>query len=498
MPPVPLHYLAATEMARLIRMGELSPVDLVDAHLDRIAALNPRLNAFVGLDADRARREAQAAANAVRRDPASLGPLHGVPLSTKSSVSVEGLPWETGSRWRAGVKGDRDATIVRRLRAAGAIVLGVTNVAEQLMAWETDNALYGRTNNPWDLARTPGGSSGGESAAIAAGLSAGGIGSDGGGSIRVPAQFTGICGLKPTPGRVSADGHFPPCGGPFALTGVVGPMARTVDDTWLLLQAMAGADIGDPNGHAVPLGDIDAVDPAGFVPVAGLAGHPSVPRGTRPLRIGWFDDDGRTPVVDDARTAVRQAADALARAGYDVVPFRPEGLEEARTLWWEIFGRASRLLLEPLVEGREHEVHPNLPQFLEWTRQSPRLTAERLLEVEIARDLLKGRVLAQLQDVPVLLCPVSAVTAFAHGEREWTIDGHRVHYLDAWSYTAWFNLLQNPAVSVPAGLTASGLPVGVQVVAPPWEEHLALAVARVVERNTGGFRPPPENGDRHP
>ena len=461
----------AREIAHLVGRRELSPIEVVQAHLARIDALNPSLNAFVHVGRD----GALAAANrqeAMLRRGVSPGPLQGVPVSIKSAIAVEGMPWETGSAFRAGIRADRDATLVRRLREAGAIVLGVTNTAEQLMAWETDNLLYGRTSNPWDLSRTAGGSSGGESAAIAAGLSAGGVGSDGGGSIRVPAHFTGTCGLKPTPGRVPATGHFPPCAGPFALTGVVGPMARTVDDVALLLSAMAGADIGDPNGHPVPLRSLDSVEP--------------------PLRVGMFEDDGRTPVTRETRAAVRRAADALTSAGFDVVAFRPEGLEDARVLWWEIFGRASRLLLEPAVQGRESEVHPNLPQFLEWTRAEPRISAERLLEVEIARDLLRTRFATQMVDVPVLLCPVSAVPAFRHGEREWEVEGRPVHYLDAWSYTAWFNLLQNPAISVPAGRSDDGLPIGVQVVARPWEEHVALAVARVIERELGGFAPPPD------
>jgi Asp-tRNA(Asn)/Glu-tRNA(Gln) amidotransferase A subunit family amidase len=477
--------LSAAQIAQLIARRELSGAEVVEAHLDRIEALNPTLNAFVFVDTEGARRQARAAdAALLRGDPP--GPLHGVPLSIKSSISVAGMPWETGSRFRRGVRGDRDATLVRRARAAGAIILGVTNVAEQLMAWETDNALYGRTNSPWDVARTPGGSSGGESAAIAAGLSAGGVGSDGGGSIRIPAHFTGIVGLKPTPGRVPATGHFPPCGGPFALTGVVGPMARTVDDVALLLSVMAGPDIGDPNAHPVPL---DAPVRQGGRHV----GQGFSPADSRP-RIGWFSDDERTPVEPAIRDAVRCAAAALSAAGFDVVPFRPEGLEEARELWWDLFGRASRLLLEPLVAGREAEVHRNLPQFLAWTREMPTLTAERLLEVEIRRDLLRSRLLQQMEEFPVLLCPVSAVTAFRHGERTWRIDGRDVDYLDAWSYAAWFNLLQNPAVSVPAGLTPDGLPVGVQVVARHWEEMTALRVAREIERALGGYVAPGMDG----
>jgi Asp-tRNA(Asn)/Glu-tRNA(Gln) amidotransferase A subunit family amidase len=461
---------SAGELARLVATRALSPVELVGATLERIERLNPSLNAYVAVDAKGALSAARAAEARVIAGE-RLGPLHGVPVSIKSSIAVEGLPWETGTRFRRGVTGDVDAPLVTRLKAAGAIVMGVTNVAEQLMAWETDNALYGRTNSPWALDRTPGGSSGGEAAAIAAGLSAGGVGSDGGGSIRVPAHFSGICGLKPTPGRVPATGHFPPCGGPFALTGVVGPMARTVDDVEALLTAMAGPDIGDPNGHPVP-----------FTPLA------SLPKGTV---IGVFEDDGLVPVSAETRAAVRKAAGWLADAGYTVDAFRPDGLEEARVLWWEIFGRASRLLLEPLVNGREAEVHPNLLQFLDWTRREPKLTAERLLDVEISRDLLKSRVAAQMGQHPVLLCPSAPIPAFRHGERTWMIDGQEVHYLDAWRYTAWFNLLQNPGMVVPVTQTTEGLPIGVQLVAAPWNEALTIAAARIIERARGAWVPPP-------
>ena len=476
--PVPL-LAKAVEQARLIREREISPVELVRAHLERIDALNPLLNAYVGVDADRALEAARAAeAEARETRHRSVRPLLGVPISIKSSVAVTGLPFETGSRFRAGVRGESDATLVARLRAAGAIVLGVTNVAEQLMAWETDNALYGRTNSPWALDRTPGGSSGGEAAAIAAGLSAGGIGSDGGGSIRVPAHFSGICGLKPTPGRVPATGHFPPCGGPFALTGVVGPMARTIDDLAAMLEAIAGADAGDPNGHPVGLETLQIAD-------CRLQIEGSV-------RVGVFEDDGIVPVDGDTRRAIRQAAAWLADAGIEVEPFRPDGLEEARELWWAIFGRASRLLLEPLVEGREAEVHPNLVEFIDWARRDPPLTAIELLMVEIRRDALRTRVLEQMADYPVLLCPVAPMPAFRHGERTWTIEGRQIHYLDAWRYAAWFNLLQNPAVAVPVTTTAAeGLPVGVQVVARPWEEMTALSVARVIEQSRGPWQPPP-------
>src|SRR6266576_447910 len=247
-----LNFLSAASMAEQVRKKKVSPVELVDAHLQRIADLNPRLNAFVQVDNVRARREAQALeADAMRGQ--FKGPLHGVPISIKSSLEVAGLRCESGTRLRAGHIGAQEAVLVARLKAAGAIVLGVTNTPELLMAWETDNVLYGRTNNPWDVARTPGGSSGGEAAAIASGCSAGGVGSDGGGSIRVPAHFCGIGGLKPTPGRIPATGHFPQSVGPFALLGVVGPMARTVGDLKLMFEAMQGPDIGDPSAAPVHL-----------------------------------------------------------------------------------------------------------------------------------------------------------------------------------------------------------------------------------------------------
>src|SRR5437763_141627 len=278
-------------MAQHIRAKKLSPVELVQAHLDRIEALNTKINAFVHVDAERALDSARAADLALMRNE-SLGPLHGVPISIKSSISVTGMPYEAGTKLRAGVVGESDAPLVSRLRKAGAIVLGVTNTPELLMAWETDNLLYGRTNNPWDLSRTAGGSSGGEAAAIASGCSAGGVGSDGGGSIRVPAHFCGICGLKPTPGRIPATGHFPQSVGPFALLGVVGPMARTVADLKQLFEIVQGPDIGDPSAAPVQVRWPDRNQ-------------------LKKLRIGYFESDDRTPVTAETRSAVHQAAEAL-------------------------------------------------------------------------------------------------------------------------------------------------------------------------------------------
>lgn len=466
-----LNFLPAVVMAEQIRERKISPVELVDAHLAQIKKLNPKLNAFVEVEAERAHQAARDAEIAVMHGK-KLGPLHGVPVSIKSCLEVAGLHCEAGTRLRAGFVAAQDAPLVARLRAAGAIVLGVTNTTELLMAWETDNLLYGRTNSPWALERTPGGSSGGEAAAIAAGMSAGGVGSDGGGSIRVPAHFSGICGLKPTPGRIPATGHFPVSAGPFALIGVVGPMARTVADLKILFEVLQGPDVGDTCAAPVPLrwlGDDEV----------------------KKLRIGYFEDDGRTPVTAETRAAVRTAAEALRSAGFQVERFQPEGLEAARQLWWKYFVVAGGMLLRPMFQHREYDLSPILKQFLEWSASEPAHTGETLLDAWIQRDALRAQFLAQMLQYPILLCPAAAIPAFRHGERSWMIEGKTVEYLDAWSYTEFFNLLGNPAAVVPVSQSSQGLPIGVQIVGRPWEEEQALAVAGVLEKEGGAWRRPP-------
>ena len=468
-----LSFLSAVSMAEQIRQKKLSPIELVEAHLARIEKLNPKLNAFVQVDAEGARRQARAAEDAVARNE-RMGPLHGVPVSIKSSIEVKGMRCEAGSKLRAGFVAAQDAPLVSRLRKAGAIILGNTNTPELLMAWETDNLLYGRTNNPWDLSRTPGGSSGGEAAAIAGGCSAGGVGSDGGGSIRVPAHFSGMCGLKPTPGRIPATGHFPTSVGPFALLGMVGPMARTVADLKVLFEVMQGPDDGDPSAAPVPVRWPGRDD-------------------LKKLRISYFEDDGRTPVTPETRAAVRTAAEALKCAGFEVEPFRPEGLEPARQLWWQFFGIAGGMLLGPMTKGRESDLSPILKQFSSWVAAEPSHTGQTLLDTWILRDVVRMQVFSQMREYPILLCPVASIPAFRHGERTWNIEGQTVQYLDAWSYTEWFNLLGSPAAAVPVGSSNEGLPIGVQIVARPWQEELVLAVAAELESQRGDWQAPTIN-----
>src|SRR5881296_2363508 len=406
-----LTFLPAVQMAEQIRHRKISPVELVEAHLRKIKKLNPVLNAFVQVDAEGAFRQAREAEVAVRRG-AKLGALHGVPVSIKISIEVAGFRCEAGTKLRQGTVASQDAPLVGRLRDAGAIILGVTNTPELLMAWETDNLLYGRTNNPWDLTRTPGGSSGGEAAAIASGMSAAGVGSDGGGSIRMPAHFSGICGLKPTPGRIPSTGHFPNSVGPFALLGVVGPMARTIADLQVLFEVMAGPDDGDPCAAPVPLRRIALED-------------------LRKIQIGYFEDDRRTPVTPETRAAVRTAAESLDRASFHICPFLPDGLEFARQLWWKLFGIAGGMLLGRLTKGHESELSPILKEFSSWVTADPPHTGDSLLDTWVQRDIVRLQVLAQMREFPIFLCPVASIPAFRHGERSWTIEDKKVEYLDA-------------------------------------------------------------------
>jgi Asp-tRNA(Asn)/Glu-tRNA(Gln) amidotransferase A subunit family amidase len=458
---------SAAGQISLIRERHISPLEAAEEHIDQIELLNPRLNAITDFDPDRVRAQARALmASSVPR-----GPLFGLCVTVKSSIAARGLRCEVGSVLRRGAVAEEDAVAVARLRGAGAILLGSTNCPEFLMAYETDNLLYGRTGNPWNLEYIPGGSSGGEAAAIASGMSAAGLGSDSGGSVRVPAHSTGICALKPTPGRIPGAGHVPPCVGPFSILGAIGPMARTVDDLALLFQTLSGQDPADPIG--APTG------PKIFSPAE-----------LRQLTIGYFQDDGIVPVTRETRAAVDAAVDVLRGEGFRVQPFRPRALEAARKLWWKFFVRSGAMFLEPILRGQIDRLSPILLEFLSIAHQEPPLTGDELLQAWAECDQVRGELLLEMQQFPVLLCPVCAIPAFRHGERSWTIEGQLVRYLDAMRYAQWFNLLAAPAAVVPVGKSSEGLPIGVQVVARPYQDELALAIAGVIDKAFGFVSPP--------
>jgi amidase len=392
-------------------------------------------------------------------------------VTVKSSISTAGYRCEIGSLLHKGEIPTEDAVVVARLRAAGALILGTTNCPEFLMAYESANRLHGRVCNPWDLARTPGGSSGGEASAIAAGLSACGLGSDSGGSVRVPAHFTGICSFKPTPGRFPGRGHLPPCVGPFSTLGAIGPMARTMADVALMFRTLSGQDPLDPASPPIPFRELS-------------------PAELRAQTIGFFEDDGLVPVTPETRAAVQSAASALRDAGFRVEPFRPHSLEPLRQLWWKFFVQCGAMFYAPEIRGREDQLSPIFAEFLSIAASVPPLTAAELLDAWAELDLLRSKMLAEMSAYPVLLCPVASIPAFLHGERTWTIDGRPVEYLDAVRHTQWFNTLGAPAAIVPVGQSPEGLPIGVQIAARPFHDEIALGIAAVVDA-AFGYRPPP-------
>jgi len=455
---------SAVRQLELLNSGEISVTELAEAHIRQIERLNPVLNAFADFDAERVRERARK--HDAWRGSRDRRPLFGLPVTVKSSIATRGLKCEIGSLLRKGDVPHEDAVVVARLRAAGALILGTTNCPEFLMAYETDNLLHGRTSNPWDLTRSPGGSSGGEAAAIAAGMSAAGLGSDSGGSVRVPAHFTGICSLKPTPGRIPGRGHLPPCVGPFQILGAIGPMARTIADVALMFRLLSGQDVADPAGARVELREPGLEE---------LRGN----------RIGFFEDDGLVPVTRETRAAVHAVAGVLREAGFAVEPFRPRTLEALRTVWNKFFVHCGAMFYAPVIAGREEELSPIFREFLGIAAMVSPLTAIELLNAWKELDLLRGKMLEEMKRYPVLLCPVASVPAFRHGERVWDVEGRTVEYLDAWRYTQWFNALACPAAVVPVGSSPDGLPIGVQIVARPYEDEIALGIAGVVDAAFG-------------
>ncbi|MDQ1410138.1 MAG: amidase [Acidobacteriaceae bacterium] len=455
------------EVVERIRTKEISPREVIDAHLERIEKLRPKLNAFVHVDVEGARRKARAAEASVLRGDAT-GALHGVVISIKSCIDVAGWRCPAGSRLRADYVAGEDAVLVSRLRAEGAILIGNTNVPEFLMAYETNNALCGKTSNPWDLSRSAGGSSGGEAAAIASSCSMGGVGSDGGGSVRVPAHYCGISGLKPTPGRIPSTGHFPRGAGAFAWLGVVGPMARTVADVRVLFDVMKG-----PDGNDALSSEIEAKS-FGERELAGM-------------RMGILESAALGDVTRETSEAVERAA-ALLSEQFNVEPFQPRGLEQAIELWWFFFGPMIAHLFEPMVEGREAELSPMFREYMSMAKLKIAPTVDEFMGACVKRDIVRAEIIKQMRDVPILLSPVCSAPAFRHGEGNWhPVSGYR----DTMRHAQWLNLVGFPGVSVPMGFSAEGLPIGVQVIGRPNEDELVLAVAEMLETARGRWEAPP-------
>jgi amidase len=455
-----LHRLPLSEMVSLTRSGSVSSLELVNAHLDRIEKRNPELNAFTMVLADQARESARRADQGLKS-----GRLHGVPVTVKDSFDLTGFPTRLGSFFVSETAAGEDAAVVARLRREGAIVLGKTNTPEFLVSYESDNFVTGRTNNPWDLERTPGGSSGGEAAAIASGCSPGGVGSDAGGSIRVPAHFCGIAGLKPTPGRISSVGHQPL--DPIKGIGVVGPMARSVADVRLLFEVLAGYDERDSVSAPVPIRE------------------PGFRSGAGDIRIGVMEQFYDVPVTPSIRKCVSDAASALAGLGFAVDEFHPAGLERAPNLWNFFFGTLLAQSMRERIAGREKEAHWTYTENLDLAKDSAPISARQVVESLAARDAMRRKLLGQMRGARVLLTPVSSIPAFRHRERKFEVEGRRIGLFQAMMTVTTFNLLGLPALVVPFGMSEDGLPIGVQLVGRPWEEELLLEIGVRLEEARG-------------
>lgn len=449
--------LSATEQAALLRAKEISSRELLTAHLERVGRLNPELNAVVALDEDRAMRAAARCDELAAHDRWA-GPLHGLPCTVKDALDTAGLTTTGGAREFADRVPDTDAAAVARVRAAGAVIFGKSNLPRWSGDYQTAGGVYGTTSNPWDLGRTPGGSSGGAAAAVAAGLTAFELGTDIGGSIRVPATFCGIAGHKPTFGVVPQRGYFshPRGGTTDSDINVVGPLARTVGDLAMLLDVLAGAE--DPTlGWSLDLPSAAAT----------------------PWRVTTLVDDPDFPVADDVRRAVLAAAEALRADGARVEGGPPPvSLAEATAEFVPLLGAAMALSFADDVEGAVGGSHDD------WLRH------------DAVRVALQGRWRRWFADHDVLLAPAWPTPAVAHDprpvtERTLEVDGTAVPTVLAGCWLGYAGVVGLPVTVVRVGTSTEGLPIGVQVIAGSHRDRTALAVAARLEQLLGGYTVPP-------
>lgn len=458
----------ATALADLVRTKAVSPMEIMQAHLDRVERLNPDINAIVTV-ADDALSAARAAEAAVLSGE-TLGPLHGVPFTVKDSIDTEGVLTQRGSPIFRGRRPDADATSVARMKKAGALLLGKTNLPEFSYWIESDNLLSGRSSNPWDVSRTPGGSSGGESAAIAAGMSPIGLGTDLAISVRGPAAQTGITSMKATHGRVPMTGIWPRAPRRF---WHVGPMARSVRDIALAFSQLVG-----PDGH-------DAFA-SGLPPLGPNSGV----RPDRPLRIGWMIGPGLGPVDPEVASTVRSAADALGAMGIHVEEVGIPALERDFAL--DVFNRLHVMEMKPAFReataGHEEQMYKMAKTML----SLPDTTLADFIEAEQAAERLRDGYAEYFSTFDALITHVLPIPAHRHGEDQFVIDGQAVDATYLQGATVPLNVTGLPGVSMRFGTSSEGLPINVQIVGRWLDEATILHVASLLESVSPvhGLRPP--------
>ncbi|HEY1396606.1 amidase [Roseateles sp.] len=447
----------ATKLAELIRTKEVSPVEVVQAHLDRIQAVDPQINAIVTIadDALNAAKRAEAAVMAGER----LGPLHGVPFTAKDSIDSAGVATQFASPIFKGRVPDTDATAMARMKNAGGILLAKTNHPEFSFWIETDNLLSGRTRNPWNLDRTPGGSSGGESAAVAAGMTPIGIATDIAISVRGPAALTGVVGLKATHGRIPMTGVWPRVPRRF---WHLGPMARSVRDVALAYSLLAGPDGADGNAIS-PL----ALD-------AGVGAKPG-----RPVRVGVLIEPGFGLIDSEVAATVQAAADALKGLGVIVEPVRIPVLEQinALELLWKLQVMETKPAFKKITAGHEDKIFKHVQGIYD----TPDTSIEDFVAAEQQIEIMRDGFAQYFQKYDALLCPVTPVSSHGHDAAEFVINGQTVSSLHVMDPTAFCNVTGLPGMTLRFGTSSDGMPIGVQIVAPWLAESTALHLAALLE-----------------
>jgi len=456
-------FTAGHDLAQSIRNKELSAGELVDLFSARIAAVNPQINAVIDLDVERAQKKAgQIDAMIARDGPDTLGPLAGVPMTIKDAFEVEGLTCESGVPDYAGHRATRDAVVVQRLQAAGAIIMGKTNTPYLCADIQSFNRLHGTTNNPWNLAHTPGGSSGGSAAALATGMTPLEFGSDIGGSIRTPAHFCGLFGHKPSFGLVPYRGHVPPPHGALSAPemSVVGPLARNTTDLSLLLQVTMGPTAPMTSAYQLALQGPRAQTPSD-------------------LRIGLWQNDPFCRVSSEIVVSIEKAAEQLAAQGARIIDIKPPfAMADHHEVYSFMLNAGMAAFAKSTARGG--------PSYIDWLKMAERRAG-------YAEDWAR-----LFEEVDVVFCPITPRTAIPHTQdpdfqgRKMVVDGQERAYSDQLIWAGVPTLCGLPATAVPLGRASDGLPFGMQIIAPAYEDWTAIKVAQMLEELGFGFVAPPD------